>query len=163
CYRMQLSGLGDRHTASLYPTVEVRGSLCLSPNLNVASFPAPVELTQADIDSALAGNLISKVVFLENPDLAHPIATLPAQALESERPPSWDLVREARGRGRVMLVIHLGARQMEPAELVAASVPGTILFPGDRAITPPLFPPSLPVACWPWFDPRLGPKPLDEE
>jgi uncharacterized repeat protein (TIGR01451 family) len=163
CYRMQLSGLVEERDVRLFPSIEVRGSLCLSPNLNVASFPAPVELTQADIESAVAGNLVTKVVFLENPDLAEPIATVPGQTLESERPASWDLLREARDRGRVMLVIRLGGRQVEPAELAAGSIPGTILFPGERAIMPPLLPPTLPTACWPWFDPVLGPRPLDEE
>ena len=42
-------------------------------------------------------------------------------------------------------------------------VPGTILFPGEQVLPPPAAPPCLPVACWPAYDPVLGPRCLEGE
>src|SRR5437660_168295 len=40
-YRVKLSGFPDHPDLVLFPTLEVRGTLCLPPNLNPADYPAP--------------------------------------------------------------------------------------------------------------------------
>src|SRR5437868_3593958 len=53
-YRVELTGLEGRPGISLAPSLEVRNTLTLPPGLNAATYPAPVEFTDADIEQALA-------------------------------------------------------------------------------------------------------------
>ena len=163
-YRIQFSHLPGHPGASIYPTLEVRGSLNLTPKLNAAAYPAPVVLTEADLESVLAGNLVTKLVYLENPERALPTATPPDRPIESVLAPGADLMAEARERGRPMLVFRIGGRALvSEEELAQTSVAGTILYPGDRGMTPAARPPCLLWDCRPFYDPRLGPKPPEEE
>jgi uncharacterized repeat protein (TIGR01451 family) len=163
-YRVEVGRLPGRPGVSIYPTLEVRGSLCIPPKLRAASFPAPVVLTEADIEAVLAGALVTKVVYLENPDRAVPLATRADLPIELDLPPSAHLLDEARERGRPMLVVRMGGRLLlTPEELAHGSVPGTILHPDERALSPASAPPCLlPDPCA-FIDPILGPRPLEEE
>jgi uncharacterized repeat protein (TIGR01451 family) len=147
-YRVKLSGLPDYPSAALYPTLEVRGSLHLPPKSNPAAYPVPVILTAADVANVLAGGFITKVIYLENPDNAVPISTT-GELPEIDLPPSAHLLAEARERGRPLLIVRLGERTASAEELACSSVPGTILFPGEKSLTPPRAAPCLPWACFP--------------
>jgi uncharacterized repeat protein (TIGR01451 family) len=163
-YRFRLSHLPGHPGVSIYPTLEVRGSLCLPPRLKAASHPAPLVFNAADIDSVLAGNLICKVIYLENPDRALPVTPPPALPLELGFPPGSDLLAEARDRGRPMLILRMGGRELvTEEELCRETVPGTILHPGEKVLMPAAQPPCLLWECRPFYDPRLGPKPPKEE
>jgi uncharacterized repeat protein (TIGR01451 family) len=163
-YRIRISNLPGHPGVSIFPTLEVHGSLKLSPKLSAANYPAPLLLTDADIESVLAGNLICKIIYLENPDRAVPSTTPPQQPMELSFPPGSDLAAEARDRGRLMLIVRIGGRSLvSDEELCHSTVPGTILFPGERMLSPAALPPCLPCDCRPFYDPRWGPKPLDEE
>lgn len=162
-YRVQLSGFEDAPALSLYPTLEVIGSLKIPPRQRSADYPAPVVFTSEDIHRARAGSLVTKVVLLEAPETASPVATQPNQPLELEIPANRDLLQEARARGRPMVIIRLGQRQGDPEELAHAAVPGTMLLPGDKLLPPAACPPSIAWAGTQLHDPFIGPKPLEEE
>ncbi len=163
-YRLKLSHLPGHPGVSIYPTLEVYGSLSLPPKQNAKSYPAPVLITQADIESVLAGNFVCKAIYLEHPDRALPVSTPSSQPIELSLPAGGDLLAEARDRGRPMLVLRMGGRELLPdEELVRSTVPGTILFPDEKVLRPAVAPPAMPWVCRPWHDPRLGPKPPEEE
>jgi uncharacterized repeat protein (TIGR01451 family) len=163
-YRLRLSNLPGHPGISIFPTIEVRGSLKLSPKLNSARYPAPVVLTEADIESVMAGNLICKAIYLENPDRAVPATVPPALPTELNLPPSSDPLVEAQDRGRLMLLVRMGGRLLvSDEELARSTVPGTILFPGEKVLRPAAAPPCIVWDCRPFYDPRLGPKPPEEE
>ncbi len=162
-YRVRISGLPGLPEVFLSPTLEVRGSLCLAPHIAPADYPAPVVFTDQDVSAVLNGAMLTKVVYLEHPDLA--VGTGPRQdgPLEFTVPADRDLLADARGLGRPMLVIRLGQRDVPPEELARCSVPDTILFPGQRALPPPRVGPPLTWTCGPAYDPFWGPRPLEEE
>jgi uncharacterized repeat protein (TIGR01451 family) len=162
-YRVEITGLEGRPTVSLYPTLEVRGTLKVPPNLHAANFPATVALTEADLAAAQAGALVTKVIYLENPYRAEPVAQPPGGLLEFDLPPGEDLLERSRDFGRPVLVLRLGERQFSPEEMAGLAVPGTVLLPGDPYMPPAAGPPHLPFACWQWYDPRLGPLGPEEE
>jgi uncharacterized repeat protein (TIGR01451 family) len=163
-YRLRLSNLPGHPGVSIFPTLEVRGSLKLSPKLKAANYPAPVVLAEADIESVMAGNLICKAIYLENPDRAVPATVPPAVPTELSVPPGSDLLTEAQDRGRLLLLVSMGGRLLvSDEELYRSTVPGTILFPGEKVLTPAVAPPCLLWDCRPFYDPRLGPKPPAEE
>jgi uncharacterized repeat protein (TIGR01451 family) len=164
-YRMEISHLPRRPGVSFFPTLEVRGSLQLPPHNGARSFPAPLVLTDADIDAVLSGSMVTKVIYLENPCRATPVATRPDQPQEIDLPAVVDPLKEARERGRPMVIVRMGGRQLiSPEELAHQSVAGTILLPDEKVLAHAACPP--PLVLWdtrPFWDPRYGPKPPEEE
>src|SRR5262249_47296864 len=125
--------------------------------------PATFVLTEPDIERVLAGSLVTKVLYLEHPDKAPPLATDKTRPLERDVPPRTDPLEAAREFGRPVLVVRLGERELTDEELARQSIPGTLLLPGDRSLAVPRVPPPLPWACFRYWDPVLGLKHPEEE
>jgi uncharacterized repeat protein (TIGR01451 family) len=162
-YRVQLSGIPGHPNLRLYPSLEVQGSLCLPPRIVAANFPVPLNITEADLQAALAGSLVTKVLYLEDPDRAEPTATHPDDPLEVDRPPTRDLYAEARSRGRVMLVFRLGDGLPSAEDLAVYSVSGTILQPGEKSLSRPNVPPYIAWSAWQYGSPVCGARLPEEE
>ncbi|HKB03791.1 MAG TPA: hypothetical protein VKD90_16320 [Gemmataceae bacterium] len=162
-YRFQLSGIPAAKGAELFPSVEVRGSLVPRPGLDVAKHPVPILFSDRDIERALDGRLVTKVYYLEDPEQALPVHGTPGEALEYSAVSEEDAIKEARARGRTMLIVRLGERPYTREELAVENVPGTILFPGAKATPIPQAPPFIPYQGVILYDPILGPKPATEE
>jgi uncharacterized repeat protein (TIGR01451 family) len=162
-YRVKIANLPDHTDAALFPTLEVRGTLQLPSNLRASNYPAPIVLSQEDIERALAGTLVTKVLYLEHPDHAVPAATRPDQPLETDVRALVDPVAEARLVGRPLVIIRFGGRTLTDAELAAEAIPGTVLLPGDKALGAPAARPYVPWAGCPVYDPYAGPRPPEEE
>ena len=161
-YRVQLSGFPGQPGLVLYPSLEVRGSLQLPKASRPWEHPVPLAFTPDDVDHVLRGDLITKIIVLEHPDQALPEASardLPLEIDGGQRDP----MMEARVRGRPVLIVRLGGRDLEADELQRQAVPGTVLLPGDRMLPPPAAPPYMPWACFPMLDPIAGAKPPEEE
>jgi uncharacterized repeat protein (TIGR01451 family) len=147
-HRFEVSHIPGRPGISFFPTLEIRGTLTVSPKVGAATFPAPVVLTDADIDAVVSGAMVTKVVYLECPERAEPVATRPDNPLEINLLPKMDPMCEAWARGRPMLVVRMGGRQLiTREELACESVAGTERFPGEKVLGPPLKPPCL---SWDW-------------
>lgn len=158
--RVMLDGPGIE---PLFPTIEVRGGLWLGAKLNCADYPAPVVLTAADLERIRAGSLVTKVIYLENPDRAAPVATLPDAPLETDVAADRDLLAEARELGRPIAVVRFGGRTVPADELARYVVPGTVLLPGEKGLAHAALPPCLPLADRRFLDPIAGPRPPEEE
>jgi uncharacterized repeat protein (TIGR01451 family) len=161
--RVQLDHFPGEPNLVLFPSVEVCGALWLGARLNAADYPAPVVLTPADLESIRAGSLVTKAIYLENPETAIPAATRPDAPLETRTPLDRDLLTEARLLGRPVAVVRFGGRTVPPEELARFAVPGTVLLPGEHGLPPAALPPCLPLAYPPFLDPRYGPRPPEEE
>ena len=167
-YHVQISGLPERldrpdAPATLFPTLEVRGSLAFAPGRSTANFPVPVALSNEDIAMAQDGVLITKVFYLENPEESAGPTPIPGLPFELDLGPGGDPWAEARAHGRLVLVLRLGERQAGHEQLAGEAIGGTVLFPGDKALPPAALPPVRPWDCWRVYDPVLGPKPHTEE
>jgi uncharacterized repeat protein (TIGR01451 family) len=157
-YRFKMSGLpGRAEEFSLYPTLEVRSVLSLPPGQRAVNYPAPLVLSD-DVDRVLAGSLVTRVISLEDPERAVPVATRPDQPLEFQAPPGRDPVEEAREHGRPFLIFRVGQREFSVEELTQHAVTGTVFLPGDKYLPAPQYPPYLQWTCLPLFDPILGPR-----
>jgi uncharacterized repeat protein (TIGR01451 family) len=156
-YRVKLTGMATHPGLSLYPTLEVRGSLYLA-HLGPSKFPAPVVLTERDIDNILAGSMVTKLIYLEHPDRALPSSYPADDPFELDLPPGSKLLEEAWARGRPVLIVRLGGRLLvSEEELAHSSAFGTILYPGEHSLPLPQHPPCVPI------DSRLGLRPPEEE
>jgi uncharacterized repeat protein (TIGR01451 family) len=149
-YRVQLSNLAGHPGVSLYPSLEVCGTLHLPPKLNPADYPAPVVLTEQDIERVLAGSLVTKVVYLEHPERAIPSVGGANQPQEIDLLPQHDLLAAARESGRPVLIVRLGERELSAQEMASQSIPGTVLLPGDKVLPPPRWAPCVRWLCLPW-------------
>jgi uncharacterized repeat protein (TIGR01451 family) len=162
-YRAQLSNLPGRPGLTLWPTLQVKGSLHLSPQYRVSAYPATVHLDEQDIEAVLNGSMITKLVYLEHPDRAEPQATRPDEVLQTNLPPRTNLYNEALARGRPVLLVHLGERVPTTQELAGQTVANTILYPKEKVVPLPAVPPTIPLFAPPFHDPFYGPRPPEEE
>ena len=140
------------------PSLEVRGTLALIPKLRNADFPAHIHFTEDEFRKAFTGSLIKKIITLERPDLAIPIATLPDAPLELNVEGSRDPLIEAAQHGQPLVVFQMGQRLLTPQELNSLAVPGTVLLPGDRVLGTPRVPPWVVWNWHPVYDPVYGPR-----
>ena len=120
-YRFRISGVDVATSFELYPSVELLDLLHPPAGLE-GDFPIPVVITAADIREASGGRLVTKVIYLEDPEVA-----LPRGGDKNEQPwfdvsASEDPVRTAAGLGRPMAILRIGSRIPTSDELVASSM-----------------------------------------
>ncbi len=160
--RFKLDHLPGRPGVALYPTIEVHGTLQLPPTLQAAAYPAPAPFTDRDITTAVQGDLITRLIVLENPEhaLSEPATVdVPTEIAALTE----NLVAEVRDLGRPLAIVRLGGRDYTDDEAAAEAIPGTLLLPGQTVLGAPACRPV--VSLWPpaLYDPRLGPAPSEAE
>jgi uncharacterized repeat protein (TIGR01451 family) len=160
--RFRLEGLPEEPSLAIDPSIEVRSSLFLPVVLKPEEFPATLTLTIDDVRVIVGGGMVTKVIYLENPDLAPPDASTPDQPLERDVVRGEDPIEEARKRGRILAIVRLGGLALSPAELAAQDITGVVHVPGEP-LSPPAGPPMLPARNFQLFDPIAGPRvPMEE-
>jgi hypothetical protein len=163
-YRFRVSDIPGTRGATLYPSIEVRGSLVPRHGLpDVSKHPVPILLTDHDITRVLDGRLVTKVYYLEDPEKALGVAGTAGEAIEANTDSEEAAIAEARVRGRPMLILRVGERPFSQEELAIENVPGTIVFPGAKSVPIPAAGPRFPFAGVMVYDPILGPKGTEEE
>lgn len=144
-------------------TLEVRGSIVPRPGMKYMEYPAVVGVNKSDVQVALRGGLVSKVIYLENPEKALPLeqkANDPLEVSADDEREALDLAREG---GRVVAVLRVGGRVPTRQELGEAYIDGTALLPGETALGRPNVPPPMDCTAVPLYDPILGPKVSGDE
>lgn len=107
-YRVRISGMPEFPGVELFPSIELLDRLH-PPAGREHEFPIPIQLTEEEIATALDDQLVTKVVYLEQPQLAQP---KPVDALINvvDLPASDNLLMAAGQRGRAMAIIRIGGR-----------------------------------------------------
>jgi hypothetical protein len=114
-YRLKISDLADYPGVELFPTVELIDRLH-PPRGQELEFPVPIILTAEEIDMALEGRLVTKVIYLEQPDRAIPIRNLTADRTRTLQPRE-NVLAMADQAGRPMVIVRLGGRIPDAAAL----------------------------------------------
>jgi uncharacterized repeat protein (TIGR01451 family) len=156
-YRVALSDIPEFPGRVFFPSLEVRASLYLGNRTRNADFPATLVFGDDDFARALAGAMIRKVIVLERPDAAIPLASRADEPLEVRVGGLRDPVVEAQERGQPLVLVQMGQRDLTADELAFAGLSGTVLLPGEKALAPPALPPRGPWACFTVVDPVSGP------
>jgi hypothetical protein len=117
-YRMRITGIPLHEGEEVYPSIEVVDRL-YPPVGEELKFPIPIELTQEDLELALAGKFITRVVYLEDPRAAYPRKEDPKRQYTTEVTQREDPLVTADHMGRPMAIVRIGGRT--PAD---ASNPG---------------------------------------
>jgi len=137
-YRFKLSNLPlpDAAGKTLYPSIEVIGKLNPPPGLE-SDFPIQVVVTRDDIEIALAGRMVTRVIYLEDPR-----GTLPHLHTVSDQPTidvrrGQDPLRAAEQMGRPMAILRMGSRvpmEGEVAEWFTFGIAAPTVLPNPRAV-----------------------------
>ena len=111
-YQLRLSNIQGRPALQLYPTLEVAPM-----NSRTASYLAhsaiPIQFTDADFDQVMAGNFVTKVIYVPDPEFQE-LALAGVDTLVSTRlDPGIDPVAEADRRGSVLAIIRMGNKDLE--------------------------------------------------
>lgn len=162
-YRLELGNIPGKPGTTLYPLIEVYGSLVPRNGLNYWEFPTAIPFSADELAKAATGVMISKVIYLEDPKKAVPIAATPDTPHEFNEPTSAEAKKAAVESGRVVAVVTLGDRPPHPQELAANAIANTILLPGETSLAAPAAMPPLAWAGIQLFDPVIGAKyPVEE-
>ena len=120
-YRFRFSEIPFHEGAVLYPTVEIVNRLN-PPTGREWDFPIEIEITQEDLELALSGNLVTRVIYLENSYNALPIdSDHQGHRVEIEADNGTDPVAIAESQGRIMAIFRMGSRVPDETPNAASS------------------------------------------
>ena len=107
--RPELPGGGLYPTKiDLYPTIELVSRLHPPADL-VDEFPVPIDITTEEILSVLQDRMVTKIVYLERPDLAAPVRQEEGPHV-TELGPAENLIETATNLGRPVAIVRMGGR-----------------------------------------------------
>jgi hypothetical protein len=108
-YRFGITGIPNNEGFEVFPTIELIDRLD-PPSGQEARFPIPVQLTLEELEMALAGKLVTRVIYLEDPETPLPRAEDPSEQRYFEASPGEDPFELASQLGRPMAILRMGSR-----------------------------------------------------
>lgn len=123
-YRLKLANLAGREGVERYPTLEV-GPITYRTEAYLAHNAIPIQFTDEDFDQVAAGNFVTKVIYLPDPEFQE-LALAGVETLVSTRlDPGVDPIVEADRRGSILAIIRMGNKDLEvPGALDASAANG---------------------------------------
>ncbi len=107
-YRFRVTGIRFHAGAELYPTVEMVDRTYPPPGL-ATSYPIPINLDEDDILAALEGRLVTRVIYLEDPQTATPLPEGPHGPKAIDVPDYQDPLEIADLHGRTVAILRIGS------------------------------------------------------
>jgi len=111
-FRLKITDIPGHQGVPFYPTLEVAPS---SPRTDayLTHNAIPIEFTDEDFDQVSAGNFVSKVIYLPDPQHQE-LAIAGVETLVSTRlDPGVDPVAEADRRGTILAIVRIGGIDLE--------------------------------------------------
>jgi hypothetical protein len=138
-YRLKLTDIPARPGVTLYPTIEVAPTTPAT-DAYLSHNAIPVQFTAEDFDQVVdGGNFVTKVIYLPDPKYQE-LAVSGVETLVSTRlEPGIDPIIEADKRGTILLIVRMGAIDLEmPSGPIAGAVTTepTVVVPPGAAVTP---------------------------
>jgi hypothetical protein len=143
-YRFRITDIGENPGLEIFPTVEMIDRL-YPPEGQSTKFPVPVDITQDELLMAAEGKFVTRVIYLEDPQLAIPIAE------KTPSPTRWMDVRAggdplvtADNLGRPIAILRMGGRVPEPNQVDDAFLycsPPMLIY--DQHLQPVVAEPAL--------------------
>ncbi|GIW92986.1 MAG: hypothetical protein KatS3mg110_1027 [Pirellulaceae bacterium] len=157
-YRLKLTNIPGREGLELYPTLEI-ASTTPRTAAYLAHNALPVQFTEEDFEQVAAGNFVTKVIYLPDPEFQR-LALAGVETLVSTRlDPGVDPIVEADRRGSIMAVVRIGNKDVELTASAAGPAAAAGLVP-PGLVVPGAYP-SLPghvagVTAPTWGMPMTG-------
>lgn len=111
-YRLKVTNIEGLEGVELYPTIEI-APVTPRTEAYLAHNAIPVQFTTEDFDQVLAGNFVTKVIYLPDPEFQE--AALPRidTLISTRLDPGVDPIVEADRRGSILAVIRIGNKDLE--------------------------------------------------
>jgi uncharacterized repeat protein (TIGR01451 family) len=127
-YRLRVTDIPERPGSELFPVIEVVGHLHRPEGVDPGKYPIRIVFLQDDLDDTLdRTRLVTKVIYLEDPDHALPFRMakdqIPVVTLNPSEPP----LRVATALGRPVAIVRMGLRRPSTDDY-------TDLNPGDLGL-----------------------------
>lgn len=113
-YRFRVTHIPDWPGEELYPTLEIIDKTYPEPGRE-HRFPIPVVLTQEDLMLAMKGAMVTRVIFLEDSEMARPVASNPNEQYTVDVNANSNALKSADELGRPLAILRIGSRV--PADL----------------------------------------------
>lgn len=107
-YRLRVADMPEFPGVEIYPSIELLDRLH-PPAGREAEYPIPVILTAADLKLAMAGQMVTRIVYLEQPQRAADFDPLRRDFPQSPDP-ATNALQEADRLGRPLLIVRIGGR-----------------------------------------------------
>jgi hypothetical protein len=108
-YRLQITNIPFQPGKEVFPTIKIIDRTHPPQGLEL-EFPIMIDITQEDIELALAGKFVTRVIYLENPQTALPIRSDLSQQITTPVPAGTDPVAIATTLGQPMAIVRIGGR-----------------------------------------------------
>src|SRR6476469_7749889 len=109
-YRLQVTNIPNNEGVDIYPTIELIDRLYPPPGLALR-FPIPIELTQDELEMAANGAFVTRVIYVEDPLHALPVARRAnGEQPWTEAPAGDDPLVTADRNGRPIAILRIGSR-----------------------------------------------------
>ncbi len=112
-YRLQVFNIPLHEGHEVYPTVQIINRL-YPPADETYQFPIPVDLTLEELELAIDGKFVTRVIYLEPPDNAFPNQEISDQQKYFDVRAGEDPLEIANRLGRPMAILRIGGRLPEP-------------------------------------------------
>ena len=112
-YRLQVFNIPLHEGHEVYPTLKIVNRL-YPPVDQTYQFPIPVELTLEELELAVDGKFVTRVIYLEPPDNAFPHQKDPDHQKYFDVRAGEDPLEIANRLGRPMAILRIGGRLPEP-------------------------------------------------
>jgi len=127
-YRLRLSDIPHRPGVELFPVVQVVGHMHRPAEIDPGKYPIRVVFTAEELwDVADNGRLVTKVIYLEDPQQAVPLKMEKDQIPTVGVSPSEDPIRVAAALGRVVAIVRIGGRRPTIDEIHAGATGDVVL------------------------------------
>ncbi len=111
-YRLRIGNIPERPGAELFPVVEVVGHLHRPEGIDPGKYPIRVIFSFEDLTEVHdRGRLVTKVIYLEDPDQALPFRMAKDQIPVVSLNPTEHPLRVASALGRPMAIVRIGGRR----------------------------------------------------
>jgi len=121
-YRLRIANIPVRPGSELFPAIEIVGHLHRPEGVDPGKYPIRVVFNQDDLDDVVdRARLVTKVIYLEDPDQAIPLRMakdqVPVLTLNPTEPP----LRVATALGRPVAIVRIGGRRPTAQEIQAGA------------------------------------------
>ncbi len=108
-YRLKVTDVPQWEGEEVFPTIEIIDRLYPPPGASTR-FAIPVDITQQDLEAALEGRFVTRVIYVEDPATALPVASASDLVEWMDVRPGDDPLAVADRLGRPVAILRLGGR-----------------------------------------------------
>ncbi len=108
-YRLRVTEIPHFPGEEVFPTLEVIDRTYPPPGFE-ARYPIVVEINHNDLELALQGRFVTRVIYVENPDAAFPVRENPHMQEWFDVRPGDDPLQVADAMGRPVAILRMGGR-----------------------------------------------------